>query len=82
MAPSQQTHVPFLAWISDDLAKSAGFDTSCMAKHTDDSRSHDNLFHSVLGLMDVATKVYDPHLDVFAACRRQTDKIGKYPVMN
>ncbi|MEK1894867.1 MAG: phosphoethanolamine--lipid A transferase [Rhizobium sp.] len=74
VAPSQQTHVPFLAWISDDLAKSAGFDTSCMAKQTDDSRSHDNLFHSVLGLMDVATTVYDPHLDVFAACRRQTDK--------
>ncbi|CDM57718.1 MULTISPECIES: phosphoethanolamine transferase [Rhizobium] len=74
VAPSQQTHVPFLAWVSDDLAKSAGFDMSCMAKQTDGSRSHDNLFHSVLGLMDVATKVYDPHLDVFAACRRQTDK--------
>jgi len=49
---------------------------SCMAKQTDGSRSHDNLFHSVLGLMDVATKVYDPHLDVFAACRRQTDKVA------
>ncbi|SEI17925.1 lipid A ethanolaminephosphotransferase [Rhizobium tibeticum] len=74
VAPSQQTHVPFLAWVSDDLAKSVGFDMSCMAKQTDGSRSHDNLFHSVLGLMDVATKVYDPHLDVFAACRRQMDK--------
>jgi len=76
VAPSQQTHVPFLVWVGEDLAKSAGFDMSCMAKQTDGSRSHDNLFHSVLGLMDVATKVYDPHLDVFAACRRQTDKVA------
>ncbi|MBB3397485.1 MULTISPECIES: phosphoethanolamine--lipid A transferase [unclassified Rhizobium] len=76
VAPSQQTHVPFLVWVGEDLAKSAGFEMSCMAKQTDDSRSHDNLFHSVLGLMDVATKVYDPHLDVFAACRRKTDKVA------
>ncbi len=76
VAPSQQTHVPFLAWVSDDLSKSAGFDVTCMAKQADGEYSHDNLFHSVLGLMDVATTVYDPHLDVFAACRRQPDKVA------
>lgn len=75
VAPSQQTHVPFLVWVGDDLAKSAGFDMSCMAKQADEGRSHDNFFHSVLGLMDVTTKIYDPHLDVFAACRR-TDKVA------
>jgi lipid A ethanolaminephosphotransferase len=32
--------------------------------------SHDNLFHSVLGLMDVKTSVYDSSLDLFAACRK------------
>jgi lipid A ethanolaminephosphotransferase len=68
--------VPFLAWVSDDLAKGAGFDMSCMAKQADRDRSHDNFFHSVLGLMDVATKAYDPNLDVFAGCRRQADKLA------
>ncbi len=76
VAPSQQTHVPFLAWVSDDLAKGAGFDMSCMATQADRDRSHDNFFHSVLGLMDVATKAYDPNLDVFAGCRRQADKLA------
>ncbi|KQV83192.1 phosphoethanolamine--lipid A transferase [Rhizobium sp. Root1220] len=76
VAPSQQTHVPFLVWVSDELAKSAGFDMSCVAKKANATRSHDNLFHSVLGVMDVATSVYDPSLDVFSACRRQTDKVA------
>ncbi|MNU11003.1 putative metal dependent hydrolase [compost metagenome] len=49
---------------------------SCVAKQADRDRSHDNFFHSVLGLMDVATKAYDPNLDVFAGCRRQADKLA------
>jgi lipid A ethanolaminephosphotransferase len=75
-APTQQTHVPFLVWVADDLAKSAGYDMSCLAKHADATYSHDNFFHSVLGVMDVATKVYDPKLDVFAQCRRPPDTLA------
>lgn len=69
VAPSQQTHVPFLAWIAPDVQKSNGFDVSCMSKNASAPVSHDNLFHSVLGLMDVSTTAYDRSLDVFAACR-------------
>ncbi|MHA6643568.1 phosphoethanolamine transferase [Mesorhizobium sp. A623] len=68
-APTQQTHVPFLTWMSDSLAKSAGFDMACLAKKSADTTSHDNFFPSVLGLMDVETKVYNPALDLFAGCR-------------
>jgi lipid A ethanolaminephosphotransferase len=38
--------------------------------------SHDNFFHSVLGLMDVATTVYDPKLDLFARCRKAGQRGG------
>jgi lipid A ethanolaminephosphotransferase len=31
---------------------------------------HDHLFHSVLGLMNVHTQVYDPALDAYARCGR------------
>ena len=31
--------------------------------------SHDNLFHTVLGLMDVNASHYDPALDVTGECR-------------
>ncbi len=30
---------------------------------------HDNLFHSMLGIMDVQTQVYDGKLDLFKPCR-------------
>jgi lipid A ethanolaminephosphotransferase len=32
--------------------------------------THDNLFHSVLGLMDVQTSAYQPKLDLFRVCAR------------
>lgn len=77
IAPSQQTHVPMLVWMADDLAKAAGFDMVCLAKHAaEGTYSHDNIFHSVLGMMDVSTKVYDPKLDVFAACRTPSNKLA------
>ncbi|TWB61196.1 phosphatidylethanolamine:Kdo2-lipid A phosphoethanolamine transferase [Rhizobium sp. ERR 922] len=77
IAPSQQTHVPMLVWMADDLAKAAGFDMACLAKHaTEGTYSHDNIFHSVLGMTDVSTKVYDPKLDVFAACRTPSNKLA------
>ena len=31
--------------------------------------SHDNLFHSVLGILDIQTSAYQPELDLFKACR-------------
>ena len=32
-------------------------------------QSHDNLFHTVLGMMRVETTVRDPSLDLMSACR-------------
>ena len=68
-APSQQTHVPFLTWFDNDFSKSMDLDTACLRKEALAPTSHDNLFHSVLGMMNVETSVYDKRLDVFAKCR-------------
>ena len=77
IAPAQQTQVPMLVWMADDLAKAAGFDMACLAKRAaEGTYSHDNIFHSVLGMMDVSTKVYDPKLDVFAPCRTPSNKLA------
>ncbi|MDI7861688.1 phosphoethanolamine transferase [Rhizobiaceae bacterium n13] len=69
IAPDVQTHVPFIVWMGKDFTASMGLDTACLAETANAPRSHDNLFHSVLGMMNVATSVYDPSLDVFAPCR-------------
>ncbi|WP_275788055.1 phosphoethanolamine transferase [Pararhizobium gei] len=67
IAPSQQTHVPFVLWLGKDAKASIA--QSCLIAKTGEPQSHDNLFHTVLGLMHVATSVYDPKLDTLAACR-------------
>ena len=67
LAPSQQTHVPYVLWQSPEAA--GGIDKACLAGQLDKPQSHDNLFHTVLGMMNVVTSVYDPSLDTLAGCR-------------
>ncbi len=69
LAPDVQKHVPFVAWMSDAMVSRRGIDRSCVGAGTGANLSHDNLYHSVLGLLDVASPTYRPQLDVFAACR-------------
>ncbi|MGF0537905.1 phosphoethanolamine transferase [Agrobacterium sp. ES01] len=68
-APKEQTHIPFVLWTSPSLLKSAGIDRACLSAEASAPHSHDNLFHSLLGLMQVRTAVYQPALDIFAGCR-------------
>jgi lipid A ethanolaminephosphotransferase len=70
LAPEAQIHVPMVVWLSPSMREAAGIDVQCLEKNASQRVSHDNLFSSVLGLMDVKTQVYDPALDLFAVCRR------------
>ncbi|MFK3667481.1 phosphoethanolamine transferase [Ochrobactrum teleogrylli] len=70
IAPSQQTHVPFITWFAPDYAADTGLDVDCLKKTVAEPSSHDNLFHTVLGMMQIKTTVYDQKLDRFAVCRK------------
>jgi len=69
IAPKTQTHVPMIAWLSPSYAADHAIDTRCIRDKSNDALSHDNLFHSVLGLLDVETSVYKPGRDIFEGCR-------------
>lgn len=69
MAPQEQTHVPMVLWLSPQMALRRGISQTCMAQRADEPLSHDNLFHSVLGLMDVKTVAYRAQLDMFQPCQ-------------
>jgi len=69
IAPSTQTHVPMVSWISPGFSAAVGANRNCLRARTDEPLSHDNLFHSVLGLLDVQTSVYKPERDFFEDCR-------------
>lgn len=68
IAPEEQKHIAVIAWL-DTLAARTGVDTACLARTHDTPVTHDNLYHTVLGLMDVHSPTYQPALDMFQACR-------------
>ncbi|WP_159566336.1 phosphoethanolamine transferase EptA [Budvicia diplopodorum] len=71
IAPSQQTHVPFLLWTSKDYRQYQNLNADCLAKEAKQGNfSHDNLFHSLLGIFDIQTGEYKPELDMFRTCRQ------------
>jgi lipid A ethanolaminephosphotransferase len=69
IAPDVQKHVPMVAWFGDGLKAREHLSTACLEKGRDAALTHDNLFHTVIGVMDLKTPTYKPALDAFAACR-------------
>jgi lipid A ethanolaminephosphotransferase len=72
IAPREQTHVPMIVWLSREFQASMRVDESCLRRVAQGPASHDNLFHSVLGLLDVQTGVYRADRDVFSKCRPES----------
>lgn len=69
MAPTEQTHVPMVLWMSQRFRDKLGMDQDCLASSTENAVSHDNMFSTVLGMVDVQTSARVPALDLTAACR-------------
>lgn len=68
LAPREQVQVPMLLWVSEGLHERQGIDTACLEARQHQPLSHDQLFHSVLGLSKVRTAVYRPERDLFRPC--------------
>lgn len=70
LAPDFQTKVPLMLWMSDGFKYEKSINRTCLNdKAMNQQYSQDNIFHSVLGLMDVKTTVYQRNLDIFSSCR-------------
>ncbi|MFN4172567.1 MAG: phosphoethanolamine transferase [Pseudorhodobacter sp.] len=69
MAPQVQTRVPFVLWLDARFRRAMDLQADCLRGAASRRTSHDNLFHSVLGLLDVDTTVRTPAFDLFGACR-------------
>lgn len=70
-APAYQKKIPMLVWLPDSSVLAFGINRHCLEKAAGQPHSHDNLFHSVLGLAGIETINYEPALDVFSDCRNQ-----------
>ncbi|MCV2892455.1 phosphoethanolamine transferase [Lentibacter sp. XHP0401] len=69
MAPEYQTKVPMILWMSQAFQDRVDVSQDCMADKKNATLSHDNLFHSVLGLLDIETAERNAGLDIFASCK-------------
>lgn len=72
IAPSEQTHVPFMLWMSEGFSERFQIDRTCLNARRKQPFSHDNIFHSVLGMLNVNTAVFNPRLNLFSACTHET----------
>ncbi|KLV04522.1 phosphoethanolamine transferase [Photobacterium ganghwense] len=70
IAPETQTRVPMITWFSASYQRQHKINRECVSRLARKADlSHDNLFHTVLGMMQVQTREYDAHLDIFAICK-------------
>ena len=68
ISPQEQRHVPFMLWLSESFRTRFHIDARCLAARSNQEFSHDNVFHSMLGMLAINTAVYNPKLDIFNAC--------------
>lgn len=69
IAPKEQKHVPFFMWLSDEYSAANHVDIQCLKSIIENNYSHDNLFHTVLGMLNIQTQVYQANLDILGVCR-------------
>ncbi|HSH91514.1 MAG TPA: phosphoethanolamine--lipid A transferase [Ramlibacter sp.] len=69
IAPDVQKHVPMVVWLSPAFQRGYGVGQECLRGRASEPTGHDQLFHSILGVLDVRTTAYDPGMDLFAPCR-------------
>lgn len=69
IAPKEQTEVPMVLWLSKRLISSHRLNLDCLKQTAMQRFTHDYLFHSVLGILNVRTQLYDKSYDMTADCR-------------
>ena len=60
MAPDEQKHIGAMMWFGDSFK----IDKTALRAKSGNAFSQDNLFHTLLGLMEIETEVYDRDLDI------------------
>jgi lipid A ethanolaminephosphotransferase len=82
LAPEEQKQVPLITWLSPGFQQTHNIDWQCLKENRDKPLSHDFLAHSLLGLMQVSTSVYQPELDLFAPCRNTRNSLVVSPLQS
>lgn len=69
MAPSEQTRIPMIAWLSAGAQQRLGVSRAALQQIASKSYSHDNLAPTLLGSFGVQTRAYRAELDLLVKAR-------------
>jgi lipid A ethanolaminephosphotransferase len=67
IAPDAQLHVPAIMWFGDSFNE---LDKPALLRKRAQRFTHDNLFHTALGFVEVETSIYRPELDILTGVRK------------
>jgi len=62
VAPDEQKNVAAILWFGGEMARKINYPE--LKKKSAEALSHDNVFHTFLGMMDVKTPLYSPDMDI------------------
>lgn len=71
IAPEEQTKVPMLLWLDSTNANAFNLDINCIRTKATAPYSHDNIFHTLLGIGGIKSSEYNNELDILQSCRKK-----------
>ena len=78
IAPEEQKRVPMILWMSETMQREDHVDYERLQADSGKMQlTHDHFFHSIIGLLEIESSLYDPQLDLFREYRTE-----EMPVQN
>lgn len=71
IAPDEQKIVPMVMWFSEPFKKNYTIDTRMIEENSHKPVTHDHLYHTILGLLNVRSSTYDSQWDLSANHAKQ-----------
>jgi lipid A ethanolaminephosphotransferase len=71
IAPSEQTHIPAVLWMSKGATSELQIDSACMQAQAQTSFSHDNLFSTLLQLNQIQTPAFKASDSMLGDCTKK-----------
>ncbi len=82
LAPEEQKHVPMLLWMSRSMRDRLDVHQSCLDGVASRPWSHDNIFHTLLGLAQIRTSAWRMDRNILSHCQTSpTGAVVQAPVV-
>ena len=64
LSPKAVTNVPLILWFGKELIKTQNLDMDLLRRQRNKEISHDEVFHTVLGILEIQTNIYKKEKDL------------------